>query len=158
MLSGFIVMIYLTSCDLTNKNDDLEAQEKLDIQNFLLKNDTLAFEKKTSGLYYLDFLVGTGPQAETHDTAYVFYALQYLSGVIFDTNVGTTDTLIFPVNEGKFILGFEEAITYMRQGGKAISILPSSLAFGSTGNNYVMPYTPFILQTYLVKLVKHSGK
>lgn len=151
-------MILLISCNLTTKTDDYEAKEKLDIQNFLKNNDTIDFESKASGLYYYDIVVGTGLQAETHDTAYVFYAVQYLSGGIFDTNFETTDTLIYPVNEGRYIPGFEETVTYMREGGKALSIIPSSLAFGSAGNYYVSPYTPFILQTALVKLVKHSGK
>jgi FKBP-type peptidyl-prolyl cis-trans isomerase FkpA len=154
MLSGIMMMIFLASCNPNKKFDDYEAKEKLDIQNFLSRNDTLDFELKASGLYYLDYVLGTGPQAETHDTAYVFFAMYFLSGSLFDTNMGTTDTLIFPVNEGKFIPGFEEGITYMREGGTAVFLLPSSLAFGSEGTYYIMPYTPFICETELVKLVK----
>ena len=155
MLSGFVAMILFTSCDPSKKNDDLEAKEKLDIQNFLSNNDTIDFELKTSGLYYYDLDIGTGPQAESHDTAYVFYAMQYLSLQIFDTNIETTDTLKVAVNEGKYLLGFEEGISYMREGGKALFVVPSSLAFGSDGTYYVSPYTPFLFQVYLVKLKKH---
>jgi FKBP-type peptidyl-prolyl cis-trans isomerase len=158
MLSGFIAMVIFTACDPTKKLDDYEAQEKLDIQNFLLNNDTIDFEKKTSGLYYFDLVEGTGPQAETHDTAYIFYAMRYLSGILFATNFETTDTLIFPVNEGKYIPGLEEGVSYMREGGKAIFIVPSSLAYGSEGTYYVSPYTPFLFQTELVKLIKHTSR
>jgi len=155
MLSGFMIMILLASC-IANKNfDDYEAQEKLNIQNFLLNNDTINFEKKTSGLYYYDLTLGTGPQAETYDTAYVFYAMQYLSTQIFETNLGTTDTLKVAVNGGKFLPGFEEGISYMREGGTALLVVPSSLAFGSEGSYYVSPYTPFLFQIKLVKLKKH---
>jgi FKBP-type peptidyl-prolyl cis-trans isomerase FkpA len=155
MLSGFLIMILLASC-VPNKNlDDFEAQEKLDIQNFLSNNDTIDFEKKTSGLYYYDLTLGTGPQAETLDTAYVFYAMQYLSTLIFETNLGTTDTLKVAVNGGKFIPGFEEGISYMREGGTALFVVPSSLAFGAQGTYYVSPYTPFLFQVKLVKLKKH---
>jgi len=155
MFSGFIAAISFTSCSLNDNLADREAQEKLDIQNFLLNNDTISFEKKTSGLYYYDFIEGTGPQVETHDTAYVFYAMQYLSTLVFETNMGTTDTLKVSVNEGKFIPGFEEGISYMREGGKALFVVPSSLAFGAEGTIYVSPYTPFLFQVYLVKLKKH---
>jgi len=158
MLSGICVMVLLSSCDPTRNKEDLEAQEELKIQSFLSANDTLDFERKTSGLYYLDLVVGTGPLAETDDTAYMFYAMQYLSGSIFDTNMETTDTLIFPVNRGTLILGFEEGVTYMREGGKSIFLVPSILAYGSVGTYYISPYTPFIFQTHLVKLVKHQAK
>ncbi len=158
MLTGLIVTGLLSSCDPTINNDDLEAQEQSSIQSFLLANDTIDFERKASGLYYLDLSVGTGPQAETNDTAYVFYAMQYLSGSIFDTNFETTDTLIFKVNGGAYITGFEEGVSYMREGGKSIFLTPSSLAYGSTGTMYISPYTPFIFQTHLVRLVKHQGK
>jgi FKBP-type peptidyl-prolyl cis-trans isomerase len=155
MFSGFIAVISFTSCSLDNNLADREAQEKLDIQNFLSNNDTIDFELKTSGLYYYDLDIGTGPQAESHDTAYVFYAMQYLSLQIFDTNIGTTDTLKLAINEAKYIPGLEEGISYMREGGTALFVVPSSLAFGAEGTYYVSPYTPFLFQVKLVKLKKH---
>jgi len=155
MLSGFAVMIFLSSCNPNKNIEDLEAKEQLSIQNFLSNNDTIDFEKKASGLYYFDLVEGTGAQAQTNDTAYVFYAMQYLSTQIFDTNIGTTDTLKVKVNGGKLILGFEEGISYMKEGGKALLVVPSSLAFGSVGSYYVSPYTPFLFQIYLVKLKKN---
>ena len=154
MLSGFIALISLTSCDPTLNTDDLEAKEKLDISNFILNNDTIDFVKKSSGLYYYDLVEGTGAQAETHDTAYLFYAIQYLTTQVFETNFGTTDTLKVLVSEGKTLPGFDEGISYMKEGGKALLVAPSSLAFGSQGNYYVSPFTPFLFQIYLVKLKK----
>jgi FKBP-type peptidyl-prolyl cis-trans isomerase len=155
MLAGFMIMISLVSCLPSSKSDDLEAKENLDIQKFLSDHDTITFEKKTSGLYYYSYLEGTGPQVETHDTAYVFYSMHYISGQLYDTNLGTKDTIIFPVNEGKLIPGFEEGVSYMREGGIAILVVPSSLAFGTSGTNYISPFTPFIFQVDLVKLKKH---
>ena len=158
MLSGLVLMAFLSSCDPSGNSVDLEEQEQLSIASFLSANDTLDFERKASGLYYFDLSVGTGPLAEANDTAYIFYAMQYLTGSIFDTNFETTDTLIFKVNGGKLIPGFEEGVSYMREGGRSIFLAPSSLAYGSAGNYYISPYTPFIFQTHLVRLVKHQGK
>lgn len=151
----FIILISFVSCNLSKKDEDLEATEELSIQKFLSDHDTIAFEKKASGLYYYTYLAGTGPQAEAHDTAYVFYSMHYLSGQLFDTNIGTTDTIIFPINEGKLILGFEEGISYMREGGLSILVVPSKLAYGATGTYYISPYTPFLFQVELIKLKKH---
>jgi FKBP-type peptidyl-prolyl cis-trans isomerase FkpA len=155
MLSGFIALVSLTSCDPTLKTDDLEAKEKLDISNFILNNDTIDFVKKSSGLYYYDLVAGTGANAEAQDSAYIFYAMQYLTTQIFETNIGTTDTLKVLVNDEKLLLGIKEGLSYMNEGGKSLLVVPSSLAFGSQGSYYVSPYTPFLFQIYLVRLKKH---
>jgi FKBP-type peptidyl-prolyl cis-trans isomerase len=145
----------LPSCDLSSGPDDPELNEKLQIQNFLADNDSLDFQLTSSGLYFLDYIPGTGLQAETHDTAYLYYAVHYLNRNIFQSNLDTSDTLIVPVDEGALVPGFDEALTYMKEGGISLFIAPSKLAFGEKGNLYVNPYTPFIFQANLVKLVKH---
>lgn len=155
MFSGLLALISLVSCDPTLKTDDLEAKEKLDISNFILNNDTIDFVKKSSGLYYYDLVAGTGAQVEPQDTAYIFYAIQYLTTQIFETNIGTTDTLKVLVSQDNLLSGFKEGLSYMKVGGKSLLVVPSSLAFGSQGSYYVSPYTPFLFQIYLVKLKKN---
>ena len=71
----------------------------------------------------------TGPAPVTHDTAYVHYTGKFLNGSVFDTNAGGAD-LVFPVGEGVLVDGFDEGITYMREGGKALFFMPSKLAYG----------------------------
>lgn len=156
LLFAIASLFLMPSCDLSNDIEDPELNEKLQIQNFLSENDTIDFEFKSSGLYYYDHKPGTGLQAETHDTAYIFYAMHRINRTIFETNFDTDDTLIKPVNEGKLIPGFDEALTYMREGGTSLIIVPSKLAYGEKGNYFIPPYTPFIFQINLVKLVKHT--
>ncbi len=155
-LAVLLSLLLLQSCDLSSGPDDPALNESLQIQNFLSDNDTLDFQLKTSGLYYLDYIPGTGLQAETHDTAYLYYAVHYLNRNILQSNLDTSDTLIVPVNEGKLVPGFDEAVTYMKVGGISLFLAPSKLAFGERGNLYINPYTPFIFQANLVKLVKHT--
>jgi peptidylprolyl isomerase len=82
-----------------------------------------------------------------------------LSGTELASNVGTTDTLIFPINEGHLIKGFDEGITYMRAGGKALLLIPSKLAYGSTGDYYyVGGNTPLLIDVALVRVKPGSGK
>lgn len=159
MLSGLLILIYFTSCNPSKKWKEMEEEEKVAIQDYLADHDTLDFELKTSGLYYLDVEVGTGPQAENHDTAYMFYTMSFLSGTVFESNKGTDDTLIFPVNEGWLsVKGFDEAVTYMKEGGKSKFVVPSSLAFGASGTYYIASYTPFLFDAELVKLIKYTSK
>jgi hypothetical protein len=143
---------YGNSISLTTMVD----QEKLEsekIQNYFNFNPTLSFQLKPSGLYYLDLSVGTGPVPVAHDTAYVQYTGKFLSGNVFDTNTGGSD-LVFPVAEGVLIAGFDEGITYMREGGKALFLIPSNLAYGSAGYYTIPGYTPLLYEVVLVKVKK----
>jgi peptidylprolyl isomerase len=159
ILSTLSFLISLISCDPNKKFKEKEEEEKLLIQNYLAENDTLHFELKASGLYYLDIEVGTGLQAQTHDTAFMFYSMHSLSGELMETNEGTDDTLIIAVNESQVsVKGFDEGVTYMREGGKAMFLVPSSLAFGPYGTYYIPGYTPLLFDVELVKLVKFSAR
>jgi peptidylprolyl isomerase len=107
-------------------------------------------------LYYLDEVVGTGLLAETHDTAYIMFSGYFLDGTKFLTNVGSTDTLIVYVNEATRLPGIDEAITYMREGGKSKALLPSYLGYGNAGY-YVPAYTPLLFDLELKRLIKGPG-
>jgi FKBP-type peptidyl-prolyl cis-trans isomerase FkpA len=148
-----ILMISLGSCDHTGKYEK-EQNEK--IQEFISKNSNLNFVLKPSGLYYLEVLKGSGPSPVTNDTAYVKYTGKFLDGTTFESNVGTRDTLIYLVGYLN-IPGFDEGVTYMRVGGKAIFLIPSNLGYGNTGY-YFPAYTPVLYDAELVKLVAGPGK
>lgn len=151
------IIISLTSCLKSTK--ELEQEEAAKIQNYLIANPSLNFDLKESGLYYLEVETGTGLPANTHDTAYVLYTAKFLDGTELDSNVGTDDTLIFPVDEGYIISGFDEGVTYMREGGEALFLIPSKLAYGSTGDYYSIPgYTPLLFNVWLVRIKQGPGR
>lgn len=144
-------MTSLSSC-LPSKRE-LEEEEEAKIEKYLNDNPSLNFELKESGLYYLEMTKGTGLPATTHDTAYVFCTSKLLDGTEIDSNVGTTDTLIFPINEGTRIKGLDEGVTYMRVGGEALLLIPSRLGYGSTGDYYhIGGYTPLLFEVSLVRV------
>jgi FKBP-type peptidyl-prolyl cis-trans isomerase FkpA len=148
-------LISLPSCDPSKK---LEKEEVAMIENYLNSNTNLNFELKSSGLYYLDLVVGDGRQAVTHDTAYMKYTGKFLDGTVFDTNVGDADTLIRPVNEGWLIPGYDEGMTYMKEGGKALFLIPSKLGYGSQGWYAIPGYTPVLFEVEMVKIKPGPAK
>jgi FKBP-type peptidyl-prolyl cis-trans isomerase len=148
-----ILVISVTSCLSTKKYEEEERQK---IQDYLTLHPDLNFELKPSGLYYLDVVVGTGIQPVAHDTAYIFFDAKYLTDVSFGGNMGTTDTLKTPVSEGVNIAGFDEAITYMKEGGKSKFIVPSFLGHGNSGY-YFPAYTPIVFDLHLVKVKAGPG-
>ncbi|MBK9389303.1 MAG: FKBP-type peptidyl-prolyl cis-trans isomerase [Bacteroidetes bacterium] len=155
LLTGLVLTFSLSSC-LKNYIRQSEEEETAAIQNYLNNNPSLLFELKSSGLYYLEVTSGSGLQPASHDTAYVFYTTKLLDGTIIDTNEGTTDTLSFPVNSGYVISGFDEGVAYMKEGGKSILLIPSSLAYGSTGDYYgnISGFTPLLFTVKLITVVK----
>jgi len=143
-----IVMISISSCNMTKK---YEKEENDKIQSYLNSHSTLDYQKKPSGLYYLVDSLTTGAQVVQGDSVFVMYNGYYLDGTKFGTNYGTTDTLKFKAGLGEMIAGFDEAITYMNAGSKSKIVVPSYLAYGTSG--YFMPaYTPLLFDIWLKRV------
>jgi FKBP-type peptidyl-prolyl cis-trans isomerase len=150
------LLLSLGSCDPAKK---YEKREKASIQDFLSSNGNLNYELKPSGLYYYEALTGTGRAPVVHDTAYVKLVVKFIDESVYYTNEGTKDTLVFPVAEGALIYGLDEGITYMKEGGKASLLVPSSLAYGASGNGYGIPgYTPLLYDVLLVRVKPGPAK
>lgn len=143
-----IVMISISSCNLTKK---YEKEEREKIQSYLNSHSNLDYQKKASGLYYLDDTLGTGAQVVQGDSVFVMYTGYYLTETKFGTNYGSTDTLKFKAGLGQMIAGFDEAITYMRAGGKSKIVVPSYLAYGTSGY-FMAAYTPLQFDIWLKRL------
>lgn len=138
------------------KPENFQENEEQSINDYLEKHPDIPFTKKQSGLYFYEVTPGTGNFAIAHDTVYVFYTGKFLDGTVFDTNIGK-DTLGFAVGEQYVIPGFDEAMTYMRQGAKSIFIIPSNLGYGPTGFYYIPGYTPLLYEVSMVKLAPGPG-
>jgi FKBP-type peptidyl-prolyl cis-trans isomerase len=146
-----LLVLSLISCDTAKK---MEKQEKEEIQAFLTQNDTLLFVKQQSGLYYHEAVTGTGISPVNADSVYIKYTGMFLDGTIFDSTVITgklLGTLVY-----RFVPGFSEGLTLMKQGGKSTLLIPSSLAYGATGNYGISGYTPLLFDIELVKVVRYS--
>jgi len=160
VLSG-VILIIVVSCDVSSM---YEEAEKAAIDNYLRDHPDLKFELKSSGLYYLEIKAGLGELADTYDTAYLKYTAMLLDSTVFETNIrtdNTLDTLIVPVNAGWLISGLDEGLTYMREGGESLLLIPSSLAYGSSshlasspgGYYFIRGYTPILIDVELVTLI-----
>lgn len=149
------VVLLLISCNPAKKYEKAEQDE---INNYLRANDTINFEKKPSGLYYHEVLTGSGQPPVAHDTVYVVYTLKLLDGTVIDSNVGK-HSLVFPFGEFYMLIGFEDQISYMKEGGKSTAILPSDLAYGSQGSYpYINGYTALIFDIQLLKIGRGPSK
>jgi FKBP-type peptidyl-prolyl cis-trans isomerase FkpA len=154
ILLSVIILIPLNSCN----TKDYDNKESADIQFYINTHPQMNFELKQSGLYYYEVKAGHGLPVQTHDTAYAFFSLKFLDGTVLQSNFNTKDTLIFRVNEGIFIMGFDEGITYMSEGGESMLIVPSSLGYGSAGRaDYIPGNTPLFFDIVLARIKRGPG-
>jgi FKBP-type peptidyl-prolyl cis-trans isomerase len=156
VLTSLGILLTSVSCNKTNEFEQKELQE---ISDYLDSHSTLKFEKKPSGLYYLEQVAGTGMVPIKYDTAYVRYTGRFLDGTIFDSNTSSSSPMQVLIGSPTIIQGFNEGLTYMATGGKSLILIPSSLGYGSIGNYYggISGYTPLLFEIQLVLVKPGKG-
>ena|SRR6185436_3455057 len=92
-----------------------------------------------SGLTYLITKKGMGRQLKKGDTIIVHYTGMLTNGVKFDSSHDRNEPLAFKLGAGRVIKGWDEGFSNLRVGDHAILIIPSDLAYGSTGAGDVIP-------------------
>lgn len=145
-----LLTILLVSCDPAKK---YEKEEKNSIETYLSDNYDLNFVLQSSGLYYYEVLTGTGITPLLYDSAYVRYTGKFLDGTVFDSNVTKSTPYGFIV--GQNIQGFDEGVMLMKVGGKASLLLPSKLAYGTTGTYGIGGFTPLLFDIELIKVKRN---
>jgi len=86
-----------------------------------------------------DTLVGTGTEATTGKTVTVTYT-GWLYSTTATNNKGTqfdSGTISFVVGSNQVISGFDQGVLGMKVGGKRTVLIPSGMAYGSTGQGAI---------------------
>lgn len=147
---ALLIITSLTSCF----KEDLSAEREEELINNYLKKNDIDTEPTESGLYYIELIRGTGASALQGDTVEIFYTGYFLSGGVFAYNMNS-DPHRFALGSGAVIPGLDEGVSYMREGGEALLLIPSSLAYGSEGNYQlgISGYTPLAFEVILDKVI-----
>ena len=119
------------------------------------KFPNLPVKKTSTGLQYLIIKISaSGDTVKTNKTATVNYTGRFLF------QYKSKDALGFPAYTDKFdggsysfvvgqagaIAGFQEGAKLMKVGDKGVFIFPSSLGYGSAGQNTISGYTPLLFE------------
>jgi FKBP-type peptidyl-prolyl cis-trans isomerase len=102
-----------------------------------------------------DITVGTGAAVANGDSATINYIGAFLDGTVFDSSFSRGVPLVFTVGTGQLIKGVDQGVVGMKVGGRRLLIIPSSLAYGSSGQGAIPPNTPLQFQ---IDLVSIAGK
>ena len=83
-----------------------------------------------SGLVYTILREGYGPKPAEGDLLEVHYTGRLSDGSVFDSSYEREEPVQFRLGSGQVIKGWEEGMRLMREGGKAIFVIPPALAYG----------------------------
>lgn len=93
----------------------------------------------STGLKYVDNVVGTGASPKKGQTVKVHYTGKLENGTKFDSSVDRGQPFEFVIGVGQVIKGWDEGVITMKVGGKRKLIIPSQLGYGSRGAGNAIP-------------------
>ena len=120
-----------------------------------LNDNHLIVEPSATGLYYIPLKRGTGPAVVPGKKLRIHYQGRFLNGYFIDDTYKRDEPLEFVFGTDFYVIdGLEEALLYMKEGGKALVIVPSDLGFGAMGSagGLVPPYTTLIYELEVIKV------
>ena len=145
------------------KAQTIEKQKEMEKKAPVINNESMLLDKyltdnkitvkpTASGLYYIEKTKGTGPRAVAGKTVKVHYTGTLVNGTKFDSSRDRNQPFGFTIGKGMVIPGWDEGIAMMEQGGKAVLIIPSKLAYGDRDMGEIAPYSTLIFDVELLEV------
>lgn len=136
----------LMSCSADSSEPvDYVVQNEKDIANFIAENNLNAI-RTDSGLYYVINEEGTGEQPSYTSNVTVAYKGYFLNGTVFDQSEEVSFDL-----QGS-IAGWIEGLSYFKEGGSGIILIPASLGYGNTDYNGIPGGSVLVFVVELIKV------
>jgi FKBP-type peptidyl-prolyl cis-trans isomerase len=140
-----------------------EKQAEAEKKGAVMKDETVLIEKylsdnkittkpNPSGLYYIETAKGTGTQAVAGKRVSVHYTGTLLNGQKFDSSRDRNQPFEFNLGGNEVIKGWDEGIALMKQGGKAILIIPSKLGYGDREMGSIPAYSTLVFDVELIEV------
>lgn len=100
-----------------------------------------------------DLTVGTGRAAKGGDCLVVkYYGTLASNGVKFDEDFTAPNAFAFTLGQGQVIQGWDQGLVGMKVGGERRLVIPSTLAYGSTGNGPIPANATLVFDVRLLKI------
>lgn len=118
------ILVMIISCSDDDTIDYTKANDEEIIK--YIDDHNLDAQKSNTGLYYVIEELGEGAQPNANSTVTVKYKGYFTNGEVFDQS----DSNGITFNLQQVIAGWTEGITYFKEGGKGILLIPSRLGYG----------------------------
>lgn len=126
----FFSIALFASC--TSDDSNFKPQTEADIIKYIEENDLNA-SRSNSGLYYVITNEGSGTRPNSRSNVTVAYKGYFLDGNVFDQS--DSNGISFGLNQ--VISGWTEGITYFKEGGEGMLLVPYSLGYGENGRGSI---------------------
>lgn len=143
----------LNACIKDTTESDKKVENEQEIQAYIARKNISA-RKTESGLYYA-VTPGSGTRVPAEgDQVQLHYVLSRIADdVIIDSSrVSRNQPLKLPFGSIVGTEGLREGISLLKEGDKAVLLLPSSLAFGSRGSAGLLPYSTIRYDVNVLKI------
>jgi FKBP-type peptidyl-prolyl cis-trans isomerase len=128
----------------------LEEEERA-LKTYLEMADITQLPTK-SGMYYIERKTGTGKKPGEDSYVTIHYTGTFINGQIFDSSYKRGESFRFRLGEDEVIEGLEEGILYMKEGGSATLIIPSTLGYGDKQFSMIPPFSTLVFEIELLKI------
>ncbi len=146
----------LSSEDLESERESTyhtDFEQEMNLLGNYLELGNVTVKPTESGLYYIQKKLGTGAKAENGKTLVVHYTGTTIDGKIFDSSLQRGKPFSFVLGQGQVIKGWDEGFQFMKAGGEARFIIPSSLGYGKEGySNLILPYSTLVFEVELLEV------
>ncbi|MCP4911323.1 MAG: peptidylprolyl isomerase [Bacteroidetes bacterium] len=126
---AIILFFSITSCKKDANQDEIDHGK---IEEYIVTQQ-LDGQFSSSGLYYVIEEEGSAEHPNLYSTVTFTYMGYYLNGDEFDSGEYFTSSL------SSLIIGWQEGLQYIGEGGKITMVIPSGLAYGSSGSGPIGP-------------------
>jgi FKBP-type peptidyl-prolyl cis-trans isomerase FkpA len=140
----FSSIISFTACE-----KDYRAEDEALIQQYIADNNLIAIAAQ-DGLYYTIDVIGTGAQPSgVYSTVTAHYTGKFLDNTVFQSSFGGNP---FTSELSDLILGWQYGFPYFNAGGTGKLLIPSHLAYGTSGRGNIPPNTPLVFDIELISV------
>lgn len=147
-----LALVVFASCGDDEKNEpkeviDYTVKNEQDIKEYIEANDLTA-TRSESGLYYVIEEEGTGERPTASSDVTVAYKGYFLDGNVFDQSGSSGAT--FPLSG--VIAGWTEGITYFKEGGNGILLVPAALGYGNSDRSGIPGGSVLVFEVNLIEV------
>ena len=144
-----MALVGLASQMIANPKNQKDKDQNAIIDYALAKG--LEMERHSSGIYFQVLEHGEGKKPKGTDDVTVHYKGSLLNDKVFDSSYQRGQAISFKLTQ--VIEGWQIGIPFLQEGGKAILLIPSGLAYGPNGfASAIPPNSPLRFDVELLKV------
>lgn len=127
------------------------AMEAEELQAFLSDNN-ITQQPTPSGLVFVEKKAGKGKAPGLGNILKLHYTVKLITGTVLFDSKAQNDPMVHQIGSGRSGQGFDEGLSLMREGGEAMMVIPSKIAFGEDGYQAIPPFATVIFDVQLIKV------